>query len=195
MNHPVRLLALLLLLPGMAGAEPLGRLFYSPAQRAQLDAERNRPNPVVVPETPAEPVRVPPALTYSGVVQRNDGKATLWINNRIVPQGEALSGVAVVGRVRRDGAIRLQLPQSNAAVDLKVGQTLQVDSGTVAEGYARPLQSAKDDIPQNAAAAPAAAPESSRAELRRRLDAATGDGAEEDRALDTMRQSRTGARR
>ncbi len=144
-SHAVPVVVMLLV-SGLVCAEPLGRLFYTPAQRAQLDGERNRPNPVVVPEAPAEPVRVPPALTYSGVVQRSDGKATVWINNQIAPQGEALSGIAVVGRVGRDGKVRLRFPQNNAAVDLKVGQTFEVDSGTVAEGYARPQPPAISDV-------------------------------------------------
>ena len=59
-------------------------------------------------------------------MRRADGNSTVWINNRVVSDGEALSGVAVLGRVRPDGGIRLNLLPSKAPVDWKVGQTLQV---------------------------------------------------------------------
>ena len=174
MNRAVLLLALLILAPGMACADSLGRLFYTPAQRTQLDVARSQRNPINVPETPTEAAPAPPALTYSGVVRRSDGKSTVWINNRAVRDGEALSGVAVLGRVRPDGGIRLNLLPNKGAVDLKVGQTLEVDSGSVAENYER------EPAPSKAASSMSATTERETAlslMKRRRLSAGRRDDA------------------
>ena len=59
-----------------AGDPPLGRLFYSAEQRAQLDAQRTSS------QSP-QPVR---ELRLDGIVRRSDGHQTVWIN------GEAHSG-------------------------------------------------------------------------------------------------------
>jgi hypothetical protein len=137
MNRAGLLLALLLISPEAGRADALGRLFYTPAQRTQLDDVRSHRS-TALPEPAAEASPPPPALTYRGVVRRSDGKSTIWINNRAITDGQSLSGVAVLGRVRPDGALQVQLPESKRAVDLKVGQTLEVDSGSVAENYSRP---------------------------------------------------------
>lgn len=69
------LLGLCLLLLGSAPlpAQETGRLFHTPAERAQLDAEKYR----------LDPARSP-APRYQGVVRRSQGPATVWING--VPQ-------------------------------------------------------------------------------------------------------------
>lgn len=44
---------------------------------------------------------------------------------------------AIVGRVRPDGGVSLQVPQSGRSVDLKVGQSIELLSGTIEEPYSR----------------------------------------------------------
>jgi hypothetical protein len=180
MNRLLACLVMLLVVPCGARSEPLGRLFYTPAQRTQLDTARAQRTASPLAETPAaETPPAPPALTFNGVVRRSDGKSTIWINNRAVGDGESLSGVAVVGRVRPDGAIRLNMLQSKAGVDLKVGQTLDVDSGSVAENYARPQPSVQSG------ASTAAPPEHETAYSswkRRRLTAGRGQDTRADSA-------------
>lgn len=62
-----RCVALLLVLGCHAYAtEATGRLFYTPAERAQLDAAK------------AAPEHAPP--TYQGIVRRSQGPATVWID-------------------------------------------------------------------------------------------------------------------
>jgi hypothetical protein len=79
------LLALLATLPVPASCdEALGRLFFTPAQRAALDRERllgiaRRPNAI---EGEA-------SYTFNGHVKRSSGQTTRWIN------GEAQTGGAV----------------------------------------------------------------------------------------------------
>ena len=78
-----------------------GRLFYTPAQRAQLEAARARnatPGKQANPETGPQPVR------FDGMVIRSDGTGTRWVNGRAQVGG---SGVADLkpGQIRADGKV------------------------------------------------------------------------------------------
>jgi len=136
--------ALVLLTPLVAsGADTLGRLFFTPDQRAQLDTLRTRK--VVAAQTKEEPA--PEIVTYNGIVRRSDGKTTVWVNNQSLSEADLRDKPAIAGRVSRDGRIVLQAaqPGTTAKTQLKVGQTAELLSGQVAESY-------------NAAAAAARAP-------------------------------------
>lgn len=128
------------LLQSLAGwsyaAEPLGRLFFTPAQRAQLDTARSQKSRAMLPsDTEAAPL--PETITYSGMVRRNDGKSTVWLNNRAINDRQPTEGVPAVGSVRPDGRIILEPPQGGPRTELKVGQSLEIVSGTIEEPYAR----------------------------------------------------------
>jgi hypothetical protein len=127
-----------LLATGIAfAAEPVGRLFYTPAQRAQLDMLRSQKSIApAVPEQP-EPVAVPETITYGGIVRRSDGATTVWINNHVVNDGKTNDGLAISSKPRSDDRISVKLPQASGSVDLKVGQTVEVVSGAIAESYTR----------------------------------------------------------
>ena len=142
---------LFLLLFFYAGAVPaadgLGRLFLTPEQRAQLEivrTQRDRRLPVSIEtETAAAPVPAAPQgpeiVTYNGVVRRSDGKSTVWINGKPVNERDRRSSdseVTVLG-VQRDGAVSVAIPQADRKASLKVGQSLDVTSGTIEESYAR----------------------------------------------------------
>lgn len=122
----------------LAAQPPLGRFFFTPAERAQLDVariEKQKPAPqVAAAEAPPEPLPVPQTVTYGGIVRRSDGKSMLWINNRMVDERDALTGLNLRGRVRADGAVTLQVPQTGSSVEVKVGQSVEVHTGRVAEG-------------------------------------------------------------
>ncbi|MEW6120727.1 MAG: hypothetical protein AB1593_11635 [Pseudomonadota bacterium] len=87
--------------PLAAPADP-GRLFYTPAQRAQLESTRARGTRPAPTDGPARQT-VPP-LRYDGVVIRSDGRTTRWVDGR--PQ-VGPSGVAGLkpGQVRAGGKI------------------------------------------------------------------------------------------
>ncbi len=70
---PALVLGLLLLASPLLPAQETGRLFHTPAERAQLDAEKYRHG---------QPHSQAPL--YQGVVRRSQGPATVWING--VPQ-------------------------------------------------------------------------------------------------------------
>jgi hypothetical protein len=152
------------------GAEPLGRLFFTPPQRAQLDVARSQKSRVTLAsENQQEAAPAPEIITYSGVVRRSDGQSTIWINNKPVTDGQAISGVPLSGRVGANGVVTLRLPQSDRPIELKVGQSLEIGSGTVEEPYSRrPAPTPKPDAqPAPKPAATAAAPESASAEPKK----------------------------
>ena len=139
-----RRLALIILMAGAgtaAGAE-YGRLFFTPAQRAALDSFRNQniQSAVVVEDDRDKDLVAPPPsgpehMSVSGVIRRSDGKNTVWINNRAVDAGQP-GGVNVVPG-KNDNRVKLTAPQSGRSFELKVGQSVEVLSGTIEEGYAR----------------------------------------------------------
>lgn len=103
---------------------PLGRLFNTPQQRAQLDAQRYG---VAQPAQPAEAAPPPPSppqppLVLDGVVRPAGGKATVWLNQEPVPEGRRT--------VRRDGKVVLTLPSGQRVV-LKPGQRYDEATGEV----------------------------------------------------------------
>lgn len=106
-------LALLCLGPQLGGADaPLGRLFHTAPQRAQLD--RLRQQPVAVDGENS------PFLTLDGEVRRSAGPPTHWINGQAQPgprPGQApppLVGDRIDRRsgetqsLLRDGQVRLK---------------------------------------------------------------------------------------
>lgn len=115
-----------------ASAEPLGRLFHSPEQRALLDTARK-----TMPMNLSGEAQAPsaPDYTLKGVVTRSDGKRSVWLNNRLEH-----------GAGRAGEQVPVQVP--GGEVKLKVGQSIDPATGRVIEGYRRPA-------PEPAAAKPA----------------------------------------
>lgn len=128
--------AMLCLLPALAmAAPPLGRLFYTPEQRARMDVARQQERNVRIEDEEAAPAAPPPAnIILNGVITRSDGKTTVWINNRPQTPEQTGQGVGVQGR---GGQINVTLPDARRNVPLKVGQSLDVTSGKVEEVYRR----------------------------------------------------------
>jgi len=152
--------------PAAGAAEPLGRIFFTPEQRARLDVARaQRARTTLATEKNSEDA-APSAqfITYGGMVRRSDGKSTVWINNQPVNDKGPAGGAILIGRVRPDGGISLQVPQSGRSVDLKPGQSVELLSGAVEDGFARkpmppePKPSIKPPAPDTTSATPAATP-------------------------------------
>ena len=110
-----------------------GRLFFTPEQRAQLDVLRTQR--AVATKVREEPV--PEFVTYSGIVRRSDGKATVWVNGELLTEAELRNKQSIVGSVGRDGRVRLQTPQATGTtqVQLKVGQSAELLSGRIDESF------------------------------------------------------------
>jgi hypothetical protein len=141
-----------LLMPAAAPAaeqERLGRMFFTPAQRTSLDfARTQRARTTVGTESDQEAAAAGQTITYRGLIQRSDGRTTVWLNNQAVHDDNPAGAGAVVSRVRPDGSITLQAPQSARSVNLKPGQTVELQSGTIEEGYSRTPQSVPEPKPK-----------------------------------------------
>ena len=114
----VLVLGLLIFLP--VKAQDLGRLFFTPEQRAALDARRK----ARVPDKPAAaPLVLSPTTRLDGYVRRSDGRSTVWVNGASVDDT----------RPQADGRVSVGVGDSRARVRLKPGEVLDRSSGEVTD--------------------------------------------------------------
>ena len=93
--------------PGSSLADPvdLGRLFYTPAQRAQLETARSQN--VTRPATRNKgdtSVSAPAPLRYDGVLIRSDGTTTRWVDGKAQTGASGVQGLKP-GQIRADGKV------------------------------------------------------------------------------------------
>ncbi|MDP1717946.1 MAG: hypothetical protein Q8L40_07685 [Burkholderiales bacterium] len=156
-----RLLLLMLAVMSLTGkpslaAEPLGRFFFTPEQRTQLDIARKQKSRVTLAsEVEENAAPVAEILTLGGSVRRSDGKSTVWLNNRAVNDREAPGGIVIDQRLRPNGAVTIQVPQSARSIELKVGQSVDIVSGVIEEPFARQVTAPKPAAAESAAGKPA----------------------------------------
>jgi hypothetical protein len=120
--RPILLLALLaavLRAPPAVAAEDIGRLFFTPQQRQDLDRRR------AANAQEAAAVVQESTLTLQGHVSRSGGKTTTWING--VPQHDAYGG-------SDPSRANIQTGEGEPTVDLKVGQTFDRVRGETRDG-------------------------------------------------------------
>ena len=86
-------------------AEELGRLFFTPQQRMQLDHNYLRD---------VRPDNTDQVLILNGIVQKDGGKRTIWING--VPQAAGISDN------KTPESVPVTVPGKDKSVRLKVGQ-------------------------------------------------------------------------
>lgn len=156
-----RLLAIVLFAQiNAAAAAELGRLFFTPAQRATLDNARKQNIRIEIGTDGSEPqaqaAPVPQNMSVTGLVRRSDGKSTVWVNNHPVG-GTSVGGVKVAPGKTGD-RIKLTAPDGGRSVDLKVGQSVEILSGRIEEGYARQTTAKPEPAPADIPAAPSATP-------------------------------------
>ncbi|KAB8045481.1 MAG: hypothetical protein RSF79_03500 [Janthinobacterium sp.] len=122
-------------LTARAQSPQLGRLFLSPEQRAQLDAQRYgppAPDPAMAAPAPPPPPPPPaPPVELNGVVQRSSGRSTVWLNQEVQnePHNRLASG--------KPGTLTLRLSNGQVVL-LKPGQRYDPASGTVSEAQEAP---------------------------------------------------------
>jgi hypothetical protein len=142
-------------LPPAWGADSgLGRLFFTPAERAVLEeARRKNIRAEIQAAEKAKPERAPVRnVTVTGLVRRSDGESTVWVNGNPT-DGAAVDGLKVRVTAGQQAAVIVHEPERGRTVRLKVGQRADILTGRVEEGYQRREAAA----PQ--AALPAPAPE------------------------------------
>jgi hypothetical protein len=94
-----------------AGAEQLGRLFFTPAERAQMDYDYARN---------VQPGANSNTLMLNGIVQMHGGKRTAWINGVAQTVGPSDD--------RSPASLPVQIPGQRRSVKLKVGQRVLLDT-------------------------------------------------------------------
>ncbi|MCB5190084.1 hypothetical protein LG198_05020 [Methylobacillus arboreus] len=138
------LLSLLLITQVALAAEPLGRLFTSPAEREVLNRLRQNlkgqmleqaANPL--PESSAEqlPVRnIPQEVSIQGFVQRSDGgKGTVWVNRQPL-QESSDNGQVQVGKFKKgSNSVPLTMQDNGHHIQLKAGQVFHPETGEITE--------------------------------------------------------------
>lgn len=142
------LLMLAVATPASAEQTALGRLFFTPAQRSALDADRKlalerpiKPAQSVEPvaqvkkEAPKPKAVAPQVVTLNGVVRRSDGQSTIWVNNKAIQNANA-AGDAVSGSVDTHSA-DVKIGATSNRVQLKVGQTISSATGKIEDTYTR----------------------------------------------------------
>jgi len=93
-----------------SGAEELGRLFFTPEQRAQLEYSRQHGD-----DSDASGR----TLTVNGIVQKNGGKRTVWING--VPQAAGNSND------HAPESLPVTVPGQAQQIKVKVGQKVLIN--------------------------------------------------------------------
>ena len=141
MKTAIWLAASLLMLPSAVNAE-LGRLFFTQAQRNALDMARKQNIRLEIgneeterQQNGANAAPLPQTVRLNGMIQRSDGNNTVWLNNKPIT-GQNAAGMSFSTN-RNESRVKLQLPDGGRSMDLKVGQTAEINSGTVEESYNR----------------------------------------------------------
>jgi hypothetical protein len=115
---------ILALVAGNCLGQELGRLFFSPEQRAALDARRK----ARMPDKPAAVVVTSPTTKVDGYVKRSAGPSTVWVNGEALPEG---AGEAPrIGR-GADGRVSVPVGEGGRRAALKPGEVLDRGTGEV----------------------------------------------------------------
>lgn len=149
---------LLALAASGAGAQEIGRLFTTPAERVQLERWRDGGPPPASNAAPAPGLNLPqgdppprpvtaPAraqvIEVNGVVTRSgSARATVWINAVPYRENVRLRGNMALVRGPGPAAVGLTLP-SGKRISIKPGQRADPVSGKVREAYQQPAPAAR----------------------------------------------------
>ena len=104
-THKFSLIIFALTISAPVFAEELGRLFFTPQQRTQLDRHYIRVE---------RPDNNDQSLTLNGLVQKDGGSRTIWING--------VAQQAGVGDDKVPESVPVNVPGKDKSVRLKVGQ-------------------------------------------------------------------------
>jgi len=125
------LLVSLLLVFSMQSAA-FGTLLTSPLERTQLDEQRQDREVLSVPEHPVKLPSVLKSVSFEGVVTRQSGPGSVWLNGELLDRPPASKTLST-----RHGetGVEVKLQSSQHPVWLKPGQLLDVESGEFNDAY------------------------------------------------------------
>ena len=101
------------------GEEKLGRLFFTPQQRIQLEQLENKPKG----ETE---IIISDRIVVNGIVQRNGGSRVVWING--MPQSRKSSNGISIERDIEPDSVPVKILGEDNSIRLKVGQSIDLDN-------------------------------------------------------------------
>jgi hypothetical protein len=123
-------LVVLLALPALhapqASAQEFGRLFFTPEQRAALDARRK----ARIPDKPAASMVVSPTTRMDGYVKRSGGPSTVFLNGEAIVETSQPDSPRVP-RGKGDDKVSVPVGDAGVRVPLKPGEVLDSGSGEV----------------------------------------------------------------
>ena len=109
-----------LLIPTASASQEVGRLFFTPEQRAALDARRR----ARVPDKAAAVVVASPTTKLDGYVKRSGGPSTVWVNGEPLPEG--------AGDAPRIGPrVSISVGEGGRRATLRPGEAIDRDTGEV----------------------------------------------------------------
>ena len=94
---------------GVTNAAELGRLFFTPQERAKLETQGAKADAPVQRDT----------LTVNGMIQKSGGKRIFWIN------GEQQDAVA--SPEKAPASVKVTVPGNSRPVEVKVGQRIELN--------------------------------------------------------------------
>jgi hypothetical protein len=124
-----------------AAAEPIGRLFTSPAERSNLNYLRQTKK-LIVPVKVDEPIEtleaaaiaLPDAVNLQGYVKRHDGKdGTVWVNNQALQENSSNKDVAVGSLSGQSNRVPIKLSGNGKRLSLKAGQEYDPETNKIRE--------------------------------------------------------------
>jgi len=116
----------LALAPAPVRAQELGRLFFTPEQRAALDARRK----ARMPDKPAAAAVATPVTRLDGYVKRSAGPPTVWINGESVPDN-APEAPRIDSSRGPSGSVSISVGEAGGRVRLQPGEALDRGNGEV----------------------------------------------------------------
>jgi hypothetical protein len=130
-----------------ADAEPFGRLFFTPEERAIRDQARlNSRSPLFNNTEAGITAGIPERITLEGYARRSNGQATAWISRTprdALEKPPAISpqAIAHTGRPSQPMAVSVQRADGKK-IALRVGQTFDRTSNAIREDYQQAPESA-----------------------------------------------------
>lgn len=133
MKHLLTCFFMFTALTGSAFAEPaLGRLFMTPEERRQVDLHPERT------DSTGNASRFnrndEDQITVNGLVVRNNGKRTIWINQQPLQEGQTTATVQPIG-IPRAATVEVMLPGQNNTQLIKAGQSYDQINGSINENF------------------------------------------------------------
>jgi len=121
------------LLPAVAvSADNINKLFFTPAQRAVIDASKN----IVTtkPKADTKPLKQTQRIEVKGYLKRKGQPDVVWVNsNNTLKSNKPLDDVKVL-RLQKSGKVKLKV-RGKGIVKLKPGQVITRTQEPVREAY------------------------------------------------------------